>query len=171
MTIARVRAPKIIALAASLVALSLLQPAAGRAVPILSPVSITVYATYGMGPIHTTPITAAFRMDAILSIDYDDIPRSVDVYVGAILPDGRFASWVGDPQKPSVSTGAKPVPFLVSLTPVDATYNLNEQLSSTDQRGWYTLYGIIVPAGADPLDPHRWLSTSFYPLLVTPALF
>lgn len=170
MTIARPRGWTL-ALAASIVALSLVPPATSRAVPILSGVSITVYATHGMGPIHATPIVAGFRMDAILSLDYDDAPGGIDVYVGAILPDGRFASWVGDPQKPSVSTGPAPVPFLVNFTPADATYNLNQQLSSTDPRGWYTLYGIIVSAGANPLDPNRWLSTSFYPLLVTAPLF
>ena len=170
MTIAPVHVRTIV-LAASVLALSLVQPSASRAVPILSSVSITVYATHGMGPIHTTPVGAGFRMDAILSLDYDDHPGPIDVYVGAILPDGRFASWVGDPREPSLRISAAPVPFLANLTPVDATYNLNVRFSSTDPQGWYTLFGIIVPAGADPLDPDRWLSTSFYPLLVTPAVF
>jgi len=159
-----------IVLAMSVLAVSLTQPAASRAVPILSPVSITVYATLGLGPIHTTSVNAGFRMDAIISLDYDDVPGSVDVYVGAILPDGRFVSWIGDPQKPSVSIGAAPVPFLVKFTAVDATFNLNQQPSADAPLGWYTLYGIIVPTGADPLDPARWLSTSFYPLRITPPL-
>jgi len=164
----RVRA---LVLVASVLALSLMPSAASRAVPILSAVSVTVYATHGMKPIHTTPVSPGFRMDAIVSLDYEDSPSPVDLYVGAILPDGRFASWVGDPRTPSVSIGTTPVPFLVNHTPEDAAYNLNQPLSLTDPTGWYTLYGIIVPAGADPLDPNRWVSTSFYPLLVTPPLF
>jgi len=171
MIITSVHMSKIL-LVVGLVAISLFRPEASRAAPFLTPVSITVYATYGIGPLHTTPIGAGILMDAVVSLEYGDFPHRVDLYVGAILPDGRFASWVGDPAQPSLATGGTPQPFLVNVIPAEASYSLTvQQFSGGDPTGWYTLYGIIVPAGAPPLDPGRWLSTSFSPLLVTPPLF
>jgi len=143
------RRGRAIVLAVSILALALVQSGASRAVPVLSSVSITVYATHGMGPIHTRPVGPGFRMDAILSLEYADSAAPLDLYLAAILPDGRFASWVGDPKSPSVTVEAVPVPFLKNFTPVDAsaTYNLTQPLATADPTGWYMLYGIITAPG------------------------
>ena len=90
-----------------------------------------------------------------------------DVYVGASLPDGRFLSWVGDPQAPTLVTSAAPIPFLADVTAAETTsFNLLHRFTAVDPQGWYILYGLVVAAGADPLDPRRWIDTYFFPLLV-----
>jgi hypothetical protein len=97
-----------------------------------------------------------------------------DVYVGAILPDGRFVSWVGNPQAPTPTlvAGAAPVPFLsnVVLPAATTVFQRTHSFAAVEPQGWYWLYGLIVAPGADPLDPHHWLNTYFFPLLVTPPV-
>ena len=177
MTNARVQAMKL-GLMAWLVASSLLLPVTSSAG--LARLSMGVVATDGMRTFHVTPIGAEISMEATLSVKGGILiegPNCVvpvvhcDVYVGAIVPDGRFVSWVGDPQAPTLVTSAAPIPFLADVTAAETTsFRLNHSFTAVDPQGWYVLYGLVVAAGADPLDPHRWLDTSFFPLLVTPPV-
>ena len=107
-------------------------------------------------------------MDAVLSTQQDSATRS-DVYVGVVTPDGRNASWVGDPQAPIFVVGP-PVPFLadVILTePPPLTPPYRMLIHVTAPEGWYMLYGLVVGAGQDPGDPRNWRNASFFPLLIT----
>ena len=153
------------------------------AAPAQAIITITVVATYGIvGPSHVAVAGTWIITEAGLTVDgaaYLDrlagqkytyaVP--VDVYVGLIQPDGRFASWVGDPRAPSLLIGPAPVPLLAGVVPSDVSSSQRvHQFGASDARGWYVLYGLVVDAGADPLDPHRWITTSFFPLLVTPPV-
>ena len=175
MTIARVQAMKL-GLMTCLVAGSLLLPVTSSAVGRLS---IQVAASNGLFTFHATRIGSAFFWEATLSVNdlLVEGPNCVvnvggnfghcDVYVGASLPDGRFVSWVGDPQAPTLVTSAAPIPFLADVTAAKTTsFRLVHRF--TDPQGWYILYGLVVPAGADPLDPRRWTDTYFFPFLVGP---
>jgi len=180
MTIMPGRAIKVGFLASLMVA-SLFVPDTGRA---LAP-AITVVAGTGLaGLTHTIPIgggvimqvTLSFRdLGGLLDTQTADTPRGADLYVGAILPDGRFMSWVGDPQASTFVTGQSPVPLLAGFVPEVGEQYFSRQLSfrAGDPQGWYVLYGLVVRPGANPLDPREWGGwnpTSFYPFLVTPPV-
>ena len=180
MTNARVQAMKL-GLMAWLVAGSLLLPVTSSAdSAVLGRLSIRVAVSNGLFTYHATRIGAAISWEAVLSVNADLLiegPNCVvngggnwghcDVYVGASLPDGRFVSWVGDPQAPTLVTSAAPIPFLADVTAAETTsFRLVHRF--TDPQGWYILYGLVVPAGADPLDPRRWADTYFFPFLVGP---
>jgi hypothetical protein len=80
--------------------------------------------------------------------------NAVDVYVGAIRPDGRFMSWVGDPLASTFVTGQAPVPLFAGVVPTVGTRNFQRSLSFAAGAGpgWCVLYGLVVRAGANPLD-------------------
>jgi hypothetical protein len=120
-------------------------------------------------------------MEAILSVDA--MPTGcptclsiagrfpVDIYIGAILPDGRVASWVGTPQAPTVVTGAAPVPFIVDVNLLEKSETAARvDFTATEPAGWYTLYGLVVKTGGALFDPASWISTHFYPFLMVPAV-
>ena len=151
--------------------------------PAQAIITIVVTATYGItGPTHVAVVGTGIITEAGLTVDgaaYLDrlagqrytFALPVDVYVGLILPDGRFASWVGDPRSPSLSMGAAPVPLATGAFPSDVTTSQRiQQFGASDPQGWYVLYGLVVSAGKNPLDPHHWISTSFFPLLLAPPV-
>ena len=167
-----------------LVACLVLVPAiVGAAVP-LAPVITVVAGTGLVGLTHTIPIGGGIIMEVDLSFQdlgglldtrMADSAGGTDLYVGAILPDGRFMSWVGDPQASTFVTGPSPVPLLVGFIPKEGAQFFSRHLNFAvgDPQGWYVLYGLIVRAGANPLDPREWGGwnpTSFYPFLVTPPV-
>ena len=173
MNVARVEAIAIkLRLVAWLVAGSLLLPGTSRAqidFPALP--SITVAASNGGFRTYNIRIGGKIFMETTLSVT-EFIPfLHVDVYVGAILPDGRFASWVGDPQAPTLVTGAAPVPLVANVVPAATTYYFRPAYTFTaaDAQGWYWLYGIVTRAGTDPLLP-VWIDVSFWPFLVSPPV-
>ena len=108
---------------AFLMVTSLVVPETGRA---LAP-AITVVAGTGLGGLtHTIPIgggvfmqvTLSFQdLGGLLDTQKADSAAGADLYVGAILPDGRFKSWVGDPQASTFVTGQAPVPLLAGFVP------------------------------------------------------
>jgi len=145
--------------------------------------SITVFATDGLVGVqlHAVPIGHFLSMEASLlfeDIVFYDRSRALpvvryDVYVGAMLPDGRFVSWTGDPHAATLVTGNAPVPLLADILPTGTPQYFQRYLSFTaaDPLGWQVLYGIVVRAGANPLDPREWAgwnATSFFPVLVLP---
>jgi hypothetical protein len=169
MTITRVEVMKL-GLIAWLLAGSLLVPVtSGATTPPLP--SISVNAGNGLGIIHFAPIGTGIFMDALLSVVVVVPEVHVDVYVGAIVPDGWFVSWVGGPQAPTLVGSTSPVPFLANVVPAETkTFRLAHTFATGEPQGWYWLYGLVVNAGADPLDPRSWIDTFFFPLLVTPPV-
>jgi hypothetical protein len=93
--------------------------------------------------------------------------RIVDVYAGFIRPNGTSVWVSGTPLAPTLVESATPVPFLAGVpgkaTAIGATY----RFADSDPRGWYTVFGAVVYAGADPHNPCAWIDTSASSLLVT----
>lgn len=91
----------------------------------------------------------------------------VDVYAGFIRPNGTSVWVSGTPLAPTLVESATPVPFLAGVpgqaTAIGATY----RFADSDPRGWYTVFGVVVFAGADPHNPCAWIHTSTSSLLVT----
>ena len=169
---------------ACVVAACLLLPGTGSAGRPIQPIAIQVYAGQSIFPgaqVEGFVGRAGERsyMEAILSVEAMPtgcptclIPGRfpVDIYVGAILPDGRFASWVGTPQAPTVVTGAAPVPIILDVNLMEKSETaIRVEFTATEPTGWYLLYGIVVKTGGAPFDPASWISTHFYPFLMGPA--
>jgi hypothetical protein len=168
-----------VALVTCVVAISGLLPAtAGAAIPLQS--FVTVTAGNGFVPsIHTAPlgpftvmeVSVEFASFGFLDAANADSNLAVDVYVGMILPDGRFMSWVGDPHGSTFVTGPAPAPLFSGVVPSVGTYHAYRWLTLATP-GWCVLYGLVVRAGANPLDPREWAGwnpAAFYPLLVVPV--
>jgi len=86
----------------------------------------------------------------------------VPVSAGAAVPLQAFV------------TGPAPVPLFAAAAPEVGTHHAYRWIHFSDGAapGWYVLYGIVVRAGANPLDPREWDGwnpAAFYPLVVTPA--
>jgi hypothetical protein len=169
------------ALVASLVATSCFLPvSAAAAIPLQ--VHVTVVAGDGMtGFSHVTAVGFGINIEVLIRFEnfaFLDAARAdsefpVDIYVDAIRPDGRFTSWVGQPLGSTFVTGQAPVPLLTGVIPEVGSKNAYRWInfSTGSPPGWYVLYGIVVRAGANPLDPREWAGwypAAFYPLLVTP---
>ncbi len=148
---------------------------AGAVIPLQS--FVTVMAGDGLtGFSHTAPIgrftvmEVAFAFESFGFFDASNADSNVDVYVGMILPDGRFMSWVGDPLASTFVTGQAPVPLFAGVVPSVGTQHFYRWLTPATP-GWCILYGLVVRAGANPLDPREWAGwnpAAFYPFLVTP---
>jgi hypothetical protein len=142
---------------------------AGPAPPVPKPPAIAVAATDGFVTIHATPAGSPIVMEATLTIPGNSTTR-LDVYVGIVPPGGEPLSWVPSQlgyDWPTLALTAPPRPLIVNFAIFSGTRKLLYRAPAADVEGWHTLYGLIVPPGADPLDPQRWISSSFYPFLVT----
>jgi hypothetical protein len=136
------------------------------------PPAITVSVRTGLATIHATSIPSPVVAEALLTIPDSEWTEGVDVYVGVTLPSGESFSWVGgnDPS-PRLAASATPTPLLVGVVPTQpATFSVVHTFTTGNPLGWYRFYGLVVPAGADPVDPRRWLNASFFPFHVTPLI-
>lgn len=137
--------------------------------PVPKPPAIAVAATDGFVTIHATPAGSPIVMEATLTVPDASLER-LDVYVGIVPPGGESLSWVTSKYGlywPTLTSSAAPVPYIVNFPIYSGTHKLLYRAPAADAQGWHTLYGLIVPPGADPFDPARWISSSFFPFLVT----
>ena len=147
------------------------------------PIAIVLYAGQSIFPgaqveLFVGRVGERSYMEAILSVEAQPGPCPVcdfasrypaDIYVGAIRPDGRFASWVGSPQVPTVVTGAAPLPIIVNVDLLEKSQTaVRLDFVAQEPAGLYVLYGIVTRTGSTPLDPTFWISTHFYPFLLVP---
>jgi len=130
---------------------------------------------------HAWSIGYSLSMEALLSFEdivFFDGSNALpavryDVYVGVMLPDGRFASWTGDPHAATLVTGTAPVPILAGILPTTALqfFRRYHRFTAADPLGWHVLYGLAVRAGVNPLDPREWAgrnAAAFFPILILP---
>jgi MFS superfamily sulfate permease-like transporter len=154
---------------ASIVAAYLLLSVGGSHALSVGPVpQITVLASNAVeNVVHSAPIGTAITMDAVIEAD-GALPLAADVYVGVLSPDGHSSSWTGNPQAPVLVKGPT-VPFLRNIVTTGAvSYRIViPNFGAGGLQGWYMLYGVVVITGSDPGDPKHWISSSFFPLLVT----
>ena len=168
-----------LALVMCLVVASWLAPmTAGAAIPLQS--FVTIIVSDGItGFAHAAPVGPFMVMEVAIefaSFGFLDAPNAdsyppVDVYVGMILPDGRFMSWVGDPHGSTFVTGPAPAPLFAGVVPSVGTHHAY-RYPTFGTPGWWILYGLVVRAGANPLEPREWAGwnpAAFYPLLVVPV--
>ncbi len=157
-------------LIAWLVAASLLEAGASRAYidPPLPSINVQVFD--GVKRTHFVPLPPGRTyLSATLSVTAAS-PVLVDVYVGAILPDGRVLYWVGGPQALTVVASAAPIPFLTKFAATETTtYTLRYDFTADNLQGWYWLFGVVTDAGQDLFNARWWSSTDFFPFVVTPA--
>ncbi len=152
-----------------------LWPANGGAGLPLKPISIVVYAGQSVFPgaqveLFFGRVGERSYMEAILSVEAQPGPCPVcdfagryptDIYVGAIRPDGQFASWIGNPQAPTVVIGAVPVPLVVNVDLVETSQTATRlDFVAQEPVGLYVLYGIVTRTGSRPFDPAYWISTT-----------
>jgi hypothetical protein len=142
-----------------------------QAPPLPKLPSIAISATDGFATIQTTPRGSPVVMEATITVTVPD-PWGVrlDVYLGVVPPDGGPLSWVrGQFDFPTLTGSAVPVPYLKNVPLFSGTYRQLYRAPAAEIQGWHTLYGVIVPPGADPLDPRQWISSSFARFLITSA--
>lgn len=134
-----------------------------------SVVSVSVSATsYGGAPARVTRIGSSILIEALVTAreGFSELVN-VDVYAGFLRPNGASVWVSGNALAPTLVESATPVPFLVGAPGKTTAIGVTYRFAEADPRGWYTVYGVVVFAGADPRNPCEWIHTSTFPLLVT----
>jgi len=108
-------------------------------------------------PRHVFTPFEVISMTATVTTPDGSIGTIGDLYVGARLPDGRFASWVGAEQ-PTLVIGPAPAPLGRSMT-FDGIriLTVSHSFGPGEPRGWYVLFAILARPGMSPLDPKQWI--------------
>lgn len=88
-----------------------------------------------------------------------------DLYVGAALPDGRFASWVGA-GTPTLVIGPAPVPVAPRMT-FDGirTFTVIHTFDRSEPGGGYLLFAILVRPGKNALDAKQWIDAAVFTIV------
>jgi virginiamycin B lyase len=89
-------------------------------------------------------------------------PTPVDIYLGAVLPDGvTFASFIEvSPGVISFAVGPSPIPFQANVTLRQAVIPFSYTFNGFEPVGAYFMYAHLVIAGSDPLVPANQLSVA-----------
>jgi hypothetical protein len=96
----------------------------------------------------------------------------VDVYFGVIIPGGRTFTWNSAlTSVPILVEGLIPAAQNVTTTFFHAAASLGgvpqHTFSSTHPLGLYSVFVLLVSAGANPADASRWFAASMSPLMVS----
>jgi hypothetical protein len=105
----------------------------------------------------------------------DTSPVTLDVYFGAITPDGRTFSWFsGLTSIPILLEGLFPVAQGIAETSftIAALFGRNPEhtCSSGQVTGRYSIFLLLVFNGADPGNPDNWFGASMSPLVILEPL-
>lgn len=114
-----------------------------------------------------------YSFDATLDIsgEFTQYPVKGDLYLGVILPEGGTAvTWAADtalqhgfvPILEDIDLGT-PARFSVSdllQQPVEHTF------TGAEPSGMYSVFALVVRAGADPTNNYNWVSAVMQPLMV-----
>jgi hypothetical protein len=89
-------------------------------------------------------------------------PTQVDIYLGALLPDGvTFASLMQvSPGVISFALGPSPIPFSANVTLTEAVILFSYTFNGFEPVGTYFMYAGLVIAGSNPLLPENQLSVA-----------
>ncbi len=89
-------------------------------------------------------------------------PTQVDIYLGALLPDGvTFVSLMQvSPGVISFALGASPIPFSANVTLTEAVIPFSYTFNGFEPVGTYFMYARIVIAGSNPLLPENQLASA-----------
>lgn len=96
----------------------------------------------------------------------------VDVYFGIIIPGGRIFSWSpGTASVPNLQEGFSPAAQGTTATEMSSAALLGrnpQHLFTADHLlGLYSVFFFLVPTGADPRDPRRWIGATMSPLVIS----
>lgn len=119
----------------------------------------------------TTPPNAAVALNGSVfhagqtityqaSLTPGSVPAQVDIYLGALLPDGAtFLSLVQvSPGVISIALGPSPTPFLANVTLAPLGVPFSYISTGAEPVGTYFTYAGLVVAGSNPLQPANRLS-------------
>jgi hypothetical protein len=97
-------------------------------------------------------------------------PTQVDIYLGALLPDGvTFLSLVEtSPGVISFALGPSPTPFLANVTLAPLGVPFLYQFAGFEPAGTYFTYAGLAVAGSNPVLPASQLSLAIQPFQFTP---
>ncbi len=97
-------------------------------------------------------------------------PTRVDIYLGALLPDGvTFLSLVkGFQGAVSIALGRSPVPFSANVTLKDTFTSFSHTFTSTEPVGTYFAYAGLAAAGSNPFQAANQLSLGVQGFQFTP---
>lgn len=131
-------------------------------------VGVSVSATSYGSPARVTRIGSSILIEAVLTAreGFAEFVK-VDVYAGFLRPNGASVWVSGNPLAPTLVESATLVPFLAGAPGQSTAFGVTYRLADSDAPGWYTIFGVVVFAGADPRDPCQWVHTATAPLLVT----
>jgi len=107
---------------------------------------------------------SAFRTGQTITYQATLIPGStppqVDIYLGALLPDGvTFVSLMQvSPGVISFALGPSPIPFSANVTLTQAVVPFSYTFNGFEPVGTYLMYAGLVIAGTDPFQPANHLS-------------
>ena len=139
------------------------------------PPQISIAASNGLSSENYATAGSVVFIDVML-LAQGATPFGSDVYVVILSPDGRATSLRVDQPPPffnrvPVLVTGLPVPLLVNVVLDKDTGGrlVVSNFAAGGPQGWYVICGLIVAAGRDPGDPKQWASSSFFPILVTPA--
>jgi hypothetical protein len=97
-------------------------------------------------------------------------PTQVDIYLGALLPDGvTFLSLVqAAPGVISATGGSSPIPFLANVPLTQTVVPFSHTFAGTEPVGTYFTYAGLAVAGSDPFQPANRLSLGVQPFEFSP---
>lgn len=97
-------------------------------------------------------------------------PTQVDIYLGALLPDGvTFLSLIQTvPGVISIALGSSPIPFLANVPLVPLVVPFSTTFTGLEPVGTYFTYAGLAVAGSNPLQPANQLSLGVQVFQFTP---
>jgi len=97
-------------------------------------------------------------------------PTQVDIYLGALLPDGvTFLSLVqGAPGAISIALGPAPNPFLTNVTLAQTIVPFSYTFAGFEPGGTYFPFAGLAVAGSNPLEFENQLSLAVQPFQFIP---
>jgi hypothetical protein len=119
-------------------------------------------------PRHVFTPFSVISLSATVTTPDGSVGTIGDLYIGATLPDGRFASWVGA-GTPTLVVGPDPVPLGRRMAFDGArTVTVSHTFDGSEPGGGYLLFAILVRPGKSALDQNQWIDGAVATVLFDP---